>query len=69
MNTWEYLIVSLPQFEPAKAAQGHSTAVAMLNREGAKGWEAFGMTALGDGTCAVLFRRPTPPKPLRPHEP
>ena len=41
----------------------------MLNREGAKGWEAFGMTALGDGTCAVLFRRLTPPKPLRAHEP
>ncbi|HEX4982362.1 MAG TPA: hypothetical protein VFV63_11710 [Ilumatobacteraceae bacterium] len=69
MDTWEYLIVSLPQFEPAKAAQGHSVAVAMLNREGAKGWEAVEMTALGDGTFAVLLKRLTPPKPLRAHEP
>jgi hypothetical protein len=69
VDTWEYLIVSLPQFEPAKAAQGHSTAVTMLNREGAKGWEAVEMTALGDGTFAVLLKRLTPPKPLRAHEP
>jgi hypothetical protein len=68
-NSWEYLIVSLPQFEPAKAAQGHSAAVAMLDREGSKGWEAVGMTALGDGTFAVLLKRPTAPKPLRQHEP
>ena len=69
METWEYLIVSLPQFEPARAAQGQSPAVKMLNREGDKGWEAVGMTALGDGTCAVLLKRLTPPKPLRANEP
>ena len=69
MATWEYLIVSLPKFEPAKAAQGHSAAVTMLNREGDKGWEAVGMTALDDGTFAVLLKRLTPPKPLYAHEP
>ena len=69
MDTWEYLIVSLPQFAPARAAQGQSPAVQMLNREGDKGWEAVGMTALGDGTSAVLLKRLTPPKPLRVNEP
>jgi hypothetical protein len=29
----------------------------MLNREGAKGWEALGMTALDDGAVAVLMKR------------
>ena len=69
MDTWEYLIVSLPHFEGAKPAQGESPAVKMLNREGDKGWEAVGMTALGDGTFAVLLKRLTPPKPLRMNEP
>ncbi|HWM19074.1 MAG TPA: hypothetical protein VNO51_05260 [Ilumatobacteraceae bacterium] len=69
MNTWEYLILSLPEFEPAKAAKGASVAVKMLNREGDKGWEAVGMTALGDGSFAVLLKRLTPPKPLRANEP
>jgi hypothetical protein len=70
MSTWEYLIVSLPEFEPAKSAQGDSVAVAMLNREGAKGWEAVGMTALGDGTFAVLLKRlVAPDRALNVHEP
>ena len=58
MTTWEYLIVSLPEFETAKAAPGGSASVTMLNREGADGWEAVGMTALGDGSVAVLLKRP-----------
>ena len=65
MDTWEYLIVSLPEFEPAKAAQGNSAAVKMLNREGDKGWEAVGMTALGDGSFAVLLKRSDPTEALR----
>ena len=69
MDAWEYLIVSLPEFEPARAAQGSSAAVKMLNREGEKGWEAVGMTALGDGSFAVLLKRLTPPKRLRANEP
>jgi hypothetical protein len=70
MDTWEYLIVSLPAFEPAKASQGDSAAVAMLNREGSKGWEAVGMTPLGDGRFAVLLKRPVEPeRSLREHEP
>jgi hypothetical protein len=58
MTTWEYLFVSLPEFETAKAAQGESASVARLNREGGVGWEAVGMTALGDGSFAVLLKRP-----------
>jgi len=30
----------------------------MLNREGGDGWEAVGMNALGDGSFAVLLKRP-----------
>ena len=58
MTTWEYLIISLPEFETAKEAPGSSASVTMLNREGADGWEAVGMTALGDGSFAVLLKRP-----------
>jgi hypothetical protein len=59
MTGWEYLIVSLPAFETAKATQGQSTAVDVLNREGADGWEAIGMTTLADGSVAVLLKRRT----------
>lgn len=59
MTAWEYLIVSLPAFEAAKATQGHSAAVEMLNREGADGWEAIGMTTLPDASVAVLLKRRT----------
>ena len=48
MSAWEYLIVSLPEFEPARAAQGESPAVILLDREGGNGWEAVGMTPLRD---------------------
>jgi hypothetical protein len=58
VTRWEYLIISLPEFEPAKAAQGESASVTTLNREGLDGWEAVGMTALADGSCAVLLKRP-----------
>jgi hypothetical protein len=58
MSAWEYLIVSLPEFEPARAAQGESSAVTLLNREGGNGWEAVGMTPLRDGSFAVLLKRP-----------
>ena len=58
MTTWEYLIMSLPEFETAKFAPGESASVTILNRQGADGWEAVGMTALGDGSFAVLLKRP-----------
>ena len=58
MTTWEYRIVSLPTFEAAKTTPGGSASVDILNREGAGGWEAVGMTVLADGTVAVLLKRP-----------
>ena len=58
MSSWEYLIVSLPEFEPARAAQGESSAVMLLNHEGGNGWEAVGITPLRDGSFAVLLKRP-----------
>ena len=56
---WEYMIVSLPTFEIGKAAPGDSASVTLLNREGANGWEAIGMTVLGDASVAVLLKRRT----------
>jgi hypothetical protein len=56
-STWEYLIVALPPFKAAAASQGGSESVAMLNREGAQGWEAVGMTVLDNGAVAVLMKR------------
>lgn len=56
-GTWEYLIVALAEFEDAKAEQGESEAVSRLNREGANGWEAVGMTSLNKGGFAVLLKR------------
>ena len=58
MVPWEYLIVALPAFEAPSRAPGVSAAVAALNGEGTRGWEAVGMTALADGTVAVLMKRP-----------
>jgi hypothetical protein len=58
MARWEYLIVALPAFEAPSQARGVSASVAALNAEGAQGWEAVGMTALADGTVAVLMKRP-----------
>ncbi len=57
MTSWDYLIVALPILSPP-ALPGGSAAVDVLNREGLNGWEAFGTTALQDGTVAVLLKRP-----------
>ena len=57
---WEYSIIALPRFESpttTRSADG-SASVVVLNREGELGWEAVGMTALPDGTVAVLLKRP-----------
>lgn len=59
MISWEYLIVALPAFESAKSTRGHSEAVAVLDREGAEGWEAIGMSTLADGSVAVFMKRRT----------
>ena len=58
MTPWEYLIVALPAFGAAAETQGASASVDALNQEGSAGWEAVGMTALADGTVAVLLKRP-----------
>ena len=58
MVTWEYLIMALPAFHRPTRALGESESVNVLNREGMLGWEAVGMTALDDGTVAVLLKRP-----------
>jgi hypothetical protein len=50
--------MSLPTFEAAKATQGQSPAVDVLNQEGSDGWEAVGMSVLADGSVAVLLKRP-----------
>ena len=60
MTAWEYLIISLPAFETAKATQGLSPAVDILNQEGRHGWEAVGMSVLADGSVAVLLKRLAP---------
>jgi len=57
VTTWEYLIIALPVFKPATATPGQSESVVALNREGADGWEAVGMTAFEDGHVAVLMKR------------
>jgi len=58
MVQWEYLIVALPEFQPPTSTPTRSAAVEAINREGARGWEAVGMTALPDGVIAVLLKRP-----------
>ena len=58
MVVWEYLIVALPAFDAPTHAPGVSASVAALNGEGTQGWEAVGMTALADGTVAVLMKKP-----------
>ena len=61
LPTWEYLIIALPPFKEAAAAQGGSDSVTMLNREGTQGWEAVDMTTLADGAVAVLMKRQVVP--------
>ena len=58
MTTWEYLIVELPNLEPPTHTPGASAAVHALNKEGQQGWEAVGLTPLGDGRIAALLKRP-----------
>jgi hypothetical protein len=58
MTPWEYLIVALPRFELPTVEPEPSTALQVLNGEGGLGWEAVGMTALTDGSVAVLLKRP-----------
>jgi len=61
VTQWEYLIVALPRFEAPTTSPTPSVAVQALNDEGARGWEAVGMTVLDDLNVAVLFKRPTVP--------
>jgi hypothetical protein len=63
VRAWEYLIVALPEFKTATATQGQSDSVVALNQEGADGWEAVGMTVLGDGHVAVLMKRDAGTRP------
>jgi hypothetical protein len=58
MDVWEYLIVALPHLEEATNVPGASAAVQRLNDVGQRGWEAVGMTTLGDDRVAVLCKRP-----------
>jgi len=60
VTRWEYLIVALPQLQAPTAMPAQSAAVVALNREGDQGWEAVGMTALADGSVAVLMKRAAP---------
>src|SRR4029453_5554528 len=57
MSACEYLSGALPAFKAATVTEGQSVSVVALNHEGADGWEAVGMTALGDGHVAVLMKR------------
>jgi hypothetical protein len=46
---------------PVRAGQGRSRRICLgddTNREGVDGGEAVGMTALADGSFAVLLKRP-----------
>lgn len=58
MTRWEYVIVALPEFQPPTQVPGASAAVEALNQEGRMGWEAVGMTLLGNRHVAVLLKRP-----------
>jgi hypothetical protein len=58
MVAWGYLIIALPRFDAPVKVTGASASVTALNHEGDQGWEAVGMTALADGTVAVLMKRP-----------
>ena len=60
MNAWEYMIIALPEFEAPTASREPSDAVRTLNDEGARGWEAVGMTVLAGGRVAVLCKRALP---------
>ncbi len=58
MKVWEYRVVSLPSFRDPTTSSEPSAAVEVLNEEGARGWEAVGMTVLANGSIAVLLKKP-----------
>ena len=58
MIAWEYLIFALPAFVAPTSTRGASAAVQALDDLGNEGWEAVGMTVLGDETVTVLLKRP-----------
>jgi hypothetical protein len=58
MTSWEYFIVALPRSELPTVEPEPSAALQVLNARGGLGWEAVGMTALTDGSVAVLLKRP-----------
>jgi hypothetical protein len=55
---WEYHIIALPKFESPTGSPAASPAVRTVNDEGARSWEAVGMTAMPDGAVVVLLKRP-----------
>jgi hypothetical protein len=57
MTTWEYRVVALPKFVDPSTSADPSAAVDALNAEGARGWEAVGMTVLPNGSIAVLLKK------------
>ena len=63
MTSWEYRILSLPRFADPTVSSEPSAAVAMLNEQGASGWEAVGMLLLENGSVAVLVKRPSTSQP------
>ena len=58
MTSWQYEILALPEFQAPSRVRGQSASVTILDKEGAEGWEAVGMTALTGGGVAVLLKRP-----------
>jgi hypothetical protein len=58
VTVWEYRVVSLPRFESPTNSTAPSAAVEVLNEQGARGWEAVGMTVLPNGSVAVLLKKP-----------
>jgi hypothetical protein len=58
MTVWEYRVVSLPRFADPTTSAEPSAAVEVLNEQGARGWEAVGMTVLSNGSVAVLLKKP-----------
>jgi hypothetical protein len=58
VTVWEYRVISLPRFEIPTSSTEPSAAVEVLNEQGARGWEAVGMTVLANGSVAVLLKKP-----------
>ena len=66
MTAWQYEILALPEFQPPTHVRGESASVMILDKEGAEGWEAIGMTALTGGGVAVLLKKPRTADPASP---